>query len=160
MFSVTSLSGIGRTVAIVGLLLVAGCDLRPESGHGFALPDGDAAVGEADFVRLRCNDCHAAHGRDELRQGVDPLMTVPLGGPTTRIKTYGELVTSVINPSHRISQRYLDEPVEVDGHSAMRNYNDVMTVSELIDVVAFLQTQYELQPPAGPSYSAYKYPVP
>ena len=32
----------------------------------------------------------------------------------------------------------------IDGVSRMRNYNDVMTVDELINLVAFLQAQYEL----------------
>lgn len=143
----------------VGLLMLAGCDVGPKSGSGFALPDGDAAAGETHFLRLRCNDCHSVQGRPELRSAAfEPLMTVPLGGKTTRIATYGELVTSVINPSHRISQRYLDEPVEEGGASNMRNYNDVMTVAELIDLVAFLQAQYELEPYVGPSYRSYHYP--
>lgn len=139
-------------------LLIAACDVGPKSSRGFVLPEGDAAAGEVNFARLHCNDCHVVEGRGDLREGVDPLMTVPLGGRTTRIRTYGELVTSVINPSHRISQRYLDEPIERDGQSAMRNYNDVMTVSELIDLVAFLQAQYELEPYVAPSYRSYHYP--
>ncbi|RME66433.1 MAG: cytochrome C, partial [Alphaproteobacteria bacterium] len=120
-------------VALAFLLSLAACDRGPKSGHGFTLPEGDAAKGEAAFVRFECTDCHSIAGREDLRQGVEPIMTVPLGGETPRIQTYGKLVTAIINPSHKISQKYLDTPVAENGVSKMRNYNDVMTVSELID---------------------------
>lgn len=71
-------------------------------------------------------------------------MTVALGGQTPRVATYGELVTSIINPSHRLAKGYSREAVSTDGVSKMRNYNDVMTIDELINLVAFLQAQYEL----------------
>lgn len=138
--------------------LASACGQGPKSGYGFTLPEGDSQAGETAFTRLHCNDCHAIAGREDLREGVDPLMTVRLGGETTRIDTYGQLVTSVINPSHRISQRYLEEPVAIDGVSPMRNYNDVMTVSELSDIVVFLQDQYELKSYTPTDYRGYAIP--
>ena len=61
------------------------------------------------------------------------------------MKTYAELVTSVINPSHRIASGYsADELTDEAGDSKMRNYNDIMTVTDLIDLVAFLESHYEL----------------
>ena len=66
-------------------------------------------------------------------------MSIALGGEVTRIQTYGELVTSIINPSHRLAEGYPVDTVSVDGKSRMRNYNDVMTVTELTDLVMFLQ---------------------
>lgn len=145
---------IRHSMRIGLLVLLAACDRSPESSYGFVLPEGDAAAGEETFVRLHCNDCHAVKGRGDLREGIDPIMTVTIGGKRTRIDTYGELVTSVINPSHKISHRYMDEIAAKDGMSTMRNYNDVMTVFELINLVAFLQAQYELQPYVGPSYQS------
>lgn len=145
---------IRQATGIAFLVLLAACDPGPGPSHGFVLPEGDAEAGEAAFVRLHCNDCHAVQGRDDLRENIVPIKTVTVGGRKTQIDTYGELVTSVINPSHEISHRYLDEIVEKDGMSTMRNYNDVMTVSELINLVAFLQAQYELQPYVGPSYQS------
>ena len=69
---------------------------------------------------------------------------------TTARRTYGDLLTSVINPSHRISQAYLGEQVTTDGESRMRRYNDVMTVQQLVDIVTFLETQYTLIRPNNP----------
>ncbi len=38
----------------------------------------------------------------------------------------------------KISKKHSDGPVEVEGQSLMRNYNDVMTVAGLTDIVVFL----------------------
>lgn len=136
------------------LLGVGACDYGPKTSYGFSLPDGDVAAGEQNFRHFQCNDCHVVADKPALREGTDPLMDIALGGKTTRIKTYGELVTSIINPSHKLSRKYGPAPVAEDGESLMRNYNQVMTVSELIDLVAFVQQQYELEP-----YSATLYPA-
>ena len=73
----------------------------------------------------------------------------------TRIQTYGELVTSIINPSHRLARGYaVEEIASEEGESEMKNYNDVMTVSELIDLVTFLQSHYSLR-----EYEITRYPL-
>ena len=77
-----------------------------------------------------------------------------LGGQVSSSKTYGQLVTSVINPLHRIAHSYKPQNTDADGHSTMRNYNDVMTVKQLVDLVTFLESQYELKP-----YPRSPYPV-
>jgi hypothetical protein len=38
------------------------------------------------------------------------------------------------------------------GESTMRNYNDVMSVQELIDLVEFLQSKYEIWVPDYDTY--------
>ena len=131
-------------------LILAACG--PESPLGFSLPDGDAARGRAAFLELRCSSCHEVEGLElAYRNG---LAHVTLGGPTTRIKTNGELVSSIINPSHRIAPGYPEEQVAVNGASLMgaAYLNDVMTVQQVIDLVAFLQSTYELTPPPVPTY--------
>ncbi len=141
---------------LISLVLI--CSLSacggPKSSRGFSLPDGDVASGQQTFLKLRCNDCHSIAGLDELREGVEPVMTVPLGGETTHINTYGELVTSIINPSHRISRNHPSTSIEENGQSKMRNYNDTLTVTEMINLVAFLQAQYQLQ-----EYYQTRYPM-
>jgi len=142
-------------LALTAMLPLTACDYGPKSSVGFSLPDGDIAVGQENFLKFKCNDCHSVGGRDELRAGMTPMMTVPLGGMTPRIATYGQLVTSIINPSHNISQKYKVTPFVENDQSKMRNYNDVMTVQELIDTVAFLQSQYELKSFPQTHYMAY-----
>jgi hypothetical protein len=81
---------------------------------------------------------------------------VELGGLTDRVQTYGDLVTSIINPSHRIAEGYSPEEVMLDdGESRMAYYNSVMTVEELIDIVTFLETKYDLKPATRQAYPSY-----
>lgn len=124
------------------LFFLAACDQGPKSGQGFRLPDGDADRGRLVYIDKKCSSCHVIEGMEDLREELDLELEVPIGGMKTKIDTYGQLVTSVINPSHRIARAYRSEEYSADGVSMMRNYNDELTVSELIDLVAFLQAQY------------------
>lgn len=127
------------------LSFIAGC--TPE-GRGFKLPDGDIESGKTTFTDLACNDCHSVADIGQSA-GSDSGLSIRLGGPTNSVKTYGELVTSIINPSHVITRRHPPQPVTVEGESAMRSYNEVMTVEQLIDLVTFLESVYELRVPPG-----------
>ncbi len=149
---------IGSTlIGLASVLVLTACGPGPQSGSGFALPEGNAVVGEANFIALGCTGCHSVAGRTDLREDFPREMTVPLGGVTGRIATYGELVTSIINPSHRIATTAPETAVAEDGASRMRVYNEIMTVQELIDVVAFLQAQYKLPENPATNYPPYKY---
>jgi mono/diheme cytochrome c family protein len=132
-------------VAALLLLLGSGCAPDPESGKGFSLPDGDAQRGQETFAQLQCQACHTVSGVefDELETS-DKTM-IALGGVTPRVKTYGDLVTSIINPSHRFALGYSDEEIKSDGKSKMRLYNDEMTVTQLTDLVTFLQSHYKVK---------------
>jgi hypothetical protein len=135
----------------LAFLFLQACNTQ---SRGFVLPDGDAERGKALFVELQCNDCHSI--ADIAWAGSKEAGTpqVALGGTVTSMKAYGELVTSVINPSHKISKNYQNvaEATLPGGRSKMEqyNYNEVMTVDELIDIVAFLQSEYKLVVPDNP----------
>jgi sulfur-oxidizing protein SoxX len=137
---------------ILSVVALIGCQT------GFSLPNGDEAMGKAAFVKYRCADCHTIVGMDDLRQGLEPFMTLPLGGRTEQLKTYEELVTSIINPSHVISPNLAGKDVSVGGRSKMPNYNQAMSVNELIDLVTFLEGQYELDPYWESDYEDFDYP--
>ena len=130
------------------LITLSGCDVGPKSGRGFTLPDGDIDRGRAAFVQFECNACHAIENVEQLTSvQTENNISVKLGGKVVSIQTYGQLATSIVNPSHRLKGRYSGNLVSTaDGKSLMRNYNDVMTVTELIDLVAFLQSNYEIKP--------------
>ncbi|MDX2145734.1 MAG: c-type cytochrome [Rhodospirillaceae bacterium] len=139
--------------ALAALLAVAGC----QSNLRFALPTGNASVGKEVFAKYRCADCHVIAGMEHLRAGVEPLMTLRLGGETDRIETYDDLLVSVVNPSHVISKNFPGVKVSEGGKSKMPNYNDVMSVTELVDLFAYLQSQYtlkEFEPIPYPDYWA------
>lgn len=125
----------------LGLIAFAACN---QQGRGFALPEGDIQAGKEAFTRLSCNECHQV--ADIAWSGEDGSPNVPLGGAVENTKTYGELVTSIINPSHKMAKKYREEN---GGASPMTSYNEVMFVSELVNIVTFLQSEYELDTPPG-----------
>ena len=86
--------------SVVLIALVAGgCTPDPHSGKGFTLPPGDAERGKQIFVELQCNACHTVKGVDDIQPlaETDHRM-ITLGGEKGYVVTYGELVTSIINP--------------------------------------------------------------
>ena len=116
-----------------------------KSPRGFRLPDGDVQAGKATFVALGCNQCHKVSGEDLPDPQVKPAVP-KLGGPSTTLPTDGQLVTSIINPSHRIKKRDGTESTIEDGKtSRMSDFTEVMTVRQLIDLVAYLHTVHELE---------------
>ena len=135
-----TLLGAALVVALAGA-----CDGGRRSGRGLRLPDGDVERGRVAFVELGCPSCHEAEGVPAAPD-IQPPVIVKLGGPVRRVETYGQLVTAIVNPSHRITSRYPREKVAIGDESRMENFNDRMTVAQLIDLVAFLQSKYELLP--------------
>jgi len=138
--------------AVVLMASIAACDQSPNATRGFRLPQGDVAHGEALFDELQCLACHSVAGKDDSGVEKELASSVPLGGKVAIAKTYADLLTSVINPSHHISGRLPPELVQRNGESLMRNYNDIISVTELIDLVTYLETLYELQQPEQTKY--------
>ena len=133
-------------VAVMALSLGACDEDKMMSERGFRLPDGDANAGRDTFIYMQCNQCHTVKGEDlPPIPGSEPY--VELGGTVTHVRTYGELVTSIINPSHKLATGYAEEQVSEDGVSNMYIYNEYMTVQELTDLVRFLQPHYDVEPP-------------
>lgn len=144
------------TPLLMLFFLLAACDIGPNSGRGFSLPEGSAERGRATFVELECNACHSVGDIEHISGGADDIH-LKLGGQTTVIKTYGDLVTSVINPSHKIIQRYSKQKVFTEeGESKMVAYNDVMTVQQLVDLVTYLESHYEVVPAYRTEYATYR----
>lgn len=124
----------------------AGCSYTPL--FGFPIDEGDIAAGRQAFTDHQCHQCHSiANMVLPPLAGANPPI-LELGGETTAIKSYAELMTSIIKPNHAISQRYrdrlgLDAVVPIDTPMPMPNI-DTMTVRQLIDIVAFLDSRYQL----------------
>jgi L-cysteine S-thiosulfotransferase len=127
--------------------LVAGC--ASTALFGFPVDQGDIAAGRQAFIDHRCHQCHSiADERLPPLAGADrPILE--LGGPTSIVRSYADLTTSIINPNHAISDRYRDQQLllntEIPLESPMPRPNlDTMSVRQLIDIVAFLDSKYQL----------------
>ncbi len=147
---------IAAGAAFLFLALSVACG-GPKSAKGFRLPDGDIARGEVAFLELSCHACHTVAGIQlpavEGAGGATSAPIYEIGGKVRQVRTYGELVTSILNPSHEISPGVPFElATDEDGRTRMADFNDRMTVAQLIDIVAFLQSRYEVSIPEWDVY--------
>jgi len=134
-------------VAGVSMLGLLACAPDQKSALGFRLPDGDPEQGRVAFTEMKCHTCHTVKGHAELPAPVaEPPLPVALGGRVTYPPSDGELVTSIVNPSHKISSRYARDLYRSGTLSRMADFTETMTVRQLIDLVAFLHTVYEPSP--------------
>jgi hypothetical protein len=152
------------TLGIAAVLLCfAGCSEVNREAVGFRLPDGDIDKGKAAFVALSCNTCHSIAGVELPAPASPGQHNVPLGGEVFKVKSYGQLVTAIIHPSHDIAAGF--DPSKGKDHGAydsggedkgkgagnadspMPQFNSVMTVEQMIDITAFLHSRYSLREP-------------
>jgi len=134
-------------LACVAALLALGCNPGRKSASGFRLQDGDPERGRAAFLQLHCADCHRLRGLELTVPMAHPDVPVILGGRVPYPKTDGELVTSIIYPSYRIVAGYPRESVMTGEKSRMPDMSETITARQLEDLVAFLQSRYDVVPP-------------
>ena len=137
---------------LLAMCLIAssvGCEVGPRSGRGLRLPDGDLESGALAFTQLGCPECHALRGEPAALGSERPNVIVKLGGEVSQIETHGQLITSIINPSHEISRRhrYSRKPDGQPSATKMKDINERMTVAQLIDLTTFLQSKYKIRLP-------------
>ena len=137
-------------VAIGSFLVSCENSEQKTQAKGFRIPEGDVVVGRTLFKELQCYGCHSIAGIEMPKDGPNVYEDkIPLGGTSYHIKSYGELVTSIIDPSHSIASSYLaslpDEEKKGKVNSPMVVYNEDMTVQELIDLASFLHSKYVLE---------------
>lgn len=151
---------IACCIAFLPLMLLPSCqDPAARMGKGFRLPEGDAVRGQAAFTELGCHQCHSVAGVELPSYHGTPVgIAYELGGEVRLVKSYGQLVTAIIQPQHIVSEKYLQqiEKSRSEGvASPMPNYNSLMTVAQLTDIVTFLHAHYQKAPPPGVSYPYY-----
>jgi mono/diheme cytochrome c family protein len=106
-------------------------------GWKFSLPGGDRMKGRQVFVDLECYKCHAVPGENFPTSGGDAKNVGPeltgMGGQHPA-EYFAE---SILAPNAVI----LDGPgyTGPDGKSIMPSYADSLSVTQLVDLVAFLQ---------------------
>ena len=136
---------------IVGLAALgfcaAGCQKDLKSTRTFRMPQGDAAKGNIAFVALKCVRCHTVDGVELPKPTESADKILALGGKVSRLRTYGDLLTSIIHPDASLSPALTQEQRKMMTRSPMPPVNDEMTVQQLIDLLAFIQPRYvQLEP--------------
>lgn len=112
------------------------------------VPAGDADAGRKAFVELSCTSCHQVFDEAELPAPISAHPGPMLGGAPRAYP--GVVASAIVSPSHRIEE---EAAKALEGTlSPMGDYSHVMTVRQLVDVVAYLSQQSELaakESPAG-----------
>lgn len=105
------------------------------------LPEGDVTRGKTAYRDLWCHGCHVARGHEKEFPApyAQPAIPVVLGMESQKPGRM-ELVNSLINPSHRIEPNFQKELVTNGQFSRMGDYNEIMTLQQLSDLVAFLES--------------------
>ena len=128
---------------VIALTTLLGCQSRNARFEAaakvenpeFFLPAGDAEAGRKAFTDLRCNVCH------RVMWGGFAVPTAPTQGPILSTDHAGwssaKLASAIIAPSHSLSPEWKNVP---GGVSPMGDYDNVMTIRQLSDIVAFVQS--------------------
>lgn len=142
----SSTSGISLFLICIVLGLISACAINPNTTGTFRFPilEGDIERGKTSFIALQCHQCHTVNDILLPPYQKDSPLTIELGGKIVHVKTYAELVTSIINPNHVVSKQYLkmlDKEQRKNPRSPMPFIRE-MKVIELIDLVTFLNSRY------------------
>ena len=138
-----------RILLIASLLAIGfACSTARDPARGFRLAgNGDPHRGRAAFVEFGCTGCHEVHGTNLPQPAT---RAVALGGSVMAEPSDGYLVTAIINPAYHAARN-----AETTGSQAgalhMPEYASRMTVQQLTDIVAYLQTRYALKPMQAPA---------
>jgi len=122
----------------------AGRDEGLEPAEYFFIPKGNPDKGKEAFTALQCTSCHQTADHASL-QGPVAAKIGPTLGLIQAEYPAGWIANSIVSPSHTIA---LDSEGESEGGalSRMPDFTDVMTVRQLIDIIAYIQAQGEAKP--------------
>lgn len=111
--------------------------LEESSREWLYLPPGNAEAGRHAFESLRCNACHWVEGGQFAPPVAQPPVPVVIGHGQARLSR-AAIAESIISPSHVVPDHVPN--VRSGTLSRMGDFSDVMTVRELIDLVAFIRS--------------------
>jgi mono/diheme cytochrome c family protein len=100
------------------------------------LAQGDPVAGRRAFLALNCNTCHFVAG--EPIGAKPPRLPGPQLGKSVALESPQQIADSIAAPGHRISQK--PGSWRRSAGSNMGNYANIMTVRQLMDLVAYLRS--------------------
>ncbi|HSE86838.1 MAG TPA: cytochrome c [Candidatus Binatia bacterium] len=137
--------------------LVFGCSKKSETSHSsgeqtpanwkFTLPLGDPANGKQLFVELECYKCHEVKGEPfpkvaETEKGIGPELSQMAGMHPAEF-----FAESIVNPDAVIDPEDKEKGfLGPDGKSRMPSYSDVLTVRQVADLAAYLNSLKKRRP--------------
>jgi mono/diheme cytochrome c family protein len=107
----------------------------------FTLPPGDSASGKQLFVELECYKCHEVKGESlptvaETEKGIGPELSQMAGMHPAEF-----FAESIVNPNAVIDPEDKEKGfLGPDGKSRMPTYSEVLTVKQVADLAAYLNS--------------------
>jgi hypothetical protein len=114
---------------------------RIPPGWRFTVPAGDATAGKQAFETMQCYSCHTVRSQrfgdpSQKPGGIGPDLTAAHGRLPAEY-----LAESIVSSSRVLAHGQFRAAYRAaDGRSRMGDYSEIMTVHELIDLVAFLRS--------------------
>lgn len=127
----------------VSALAWAATQGEPYQSLALVAPQGDPVAGRAAFVALGCTSCHGVEGDGGLRAPASANPGPTLGRPPLRHA--GVVASAIVSPSHQVRPSVA---AGLEGElSPMGDYSEILTVRQLVDVVAYLLAPAAVAPP-------------
>ncbi|HEY7365143.1 MAG TPA: cytochrome c [Methylomirabilota bacterium] len=123
------------------LPLAAAAEPRLPAYWRFELPAGTASAGQQVFVKMECYSCHTVAGKrfgDPTQKpgGIGPDLTA---AHARLPREY--LAESIVNFDRYLAHgQFTARYMAHDGTSRMGDYNELLTVRDLLDLVEFLKS--------------------
>ena len=128
---------VAISIAVTSITGAAAAPATPKVPHGwkFAFPDGDSKAGKTVFLNMKCYSCHAIEIPGEK------LPPSRSGGAGPALTGYSALPREYLAESIIKFHPVVAAPgyTVKEGRAAMGEYNHLLSVQELIDLVAFLK---------------------
>jgi len=129
-----------KLFTVLSLFFLANC-----SNQELFIPDGNPATGKIVFSNHQCYSCHEVEGENYPAPTAITPTYVSFGQGEIGSRAY--LMESIIAPSHRFAsprppagQSVNDQNIRSGAKSRMRDYSKEMTVREMLDLVAYLES--------------------
>lgn len=109
------------------------------------VPPGKSESGAAVFVTKGCHQCHSAGSTKLPSVDLAPRLVIELGGDVHSGWTRDDYARAIMDPAHLVSEDYKVAMIRLGDHfkaenSPMPTFADVLRVSELVDLVTFLDS--------------------
>lgn len=110
---------------------------------------GDPGAGRTLFEEKLCSRCHTVEGAKFSDRDLPAIDFIHLAGTNNRGWTRDSYASEIMNPQHLISPDHQKAMVRIGDRvgevtSPMLNFNNKLTIQELINLVAFLEAKTNL----------------
>lgn len=115
----------------------------PAAGTPSVFPPGKPELGKSLFLEKGCHQCHSAGATKLPAVELAPRLVIDLGGTIHANWTRDDFARAIMNPNHLVAEEYRVAMMRLGDNfkaenSPMPEFSDILRVTELIHLAAFL----------------------